>query len=201
MNSLAAQNQVGSSRICSYQKQQQRRAGWRVQQCRLGLATATSVCLPVVERARAPSNKALGYGSKGERLVAGVVPLSNDKVKVLLIQSSSRNGWVLPKGGWELDEATASIAACREAWEEGGIICEVQKDLGTIADLRPTTALTKNAPKASYQFFEATVTEERANWPEKHKRTRAWYTFAQATQLLAQRPELLEALKRSSLRR
>lgn len=119
----------------------------------------------------------------------------------MLIQSSSRTNWVLPKGGWELDEATAAAAACREAWEEGGIICKIEKDLGMIADLRPGNAVTKNAPKASYQFFEAIVTEEKSNWPEKHKRTRAWYTFAQATQLLATRPELLEALKRSSLKR
>ncbi|KAK5087401.1 hypothetical protein LTR70_000274 [Exophiala xenobiotica] len=141
------------------------------------------------------------YGSKGERLVAGVVPLSRDKTKVLLIQSSSGKSWVLPKGGWELDEATAADAAKREAWEEGGIICQIEKDLNMIPDPRPTSALTKNAPKASYQFFEATVTEEKSNWPEKHKRTRQWYTFAQAAQLLAQRPELLEALKRSSLKR
>lgn len=144
---------------------------------------------------------ALGYGSNGERLVAGVVPLSQDKAKVLLIQSSSRNGWVLPKGGWELDEATAAVAAQREAWEEAGIICDVDKDLGMIPDTRSTSALTKNAPKASYQFFEVTVKEEKANWPEKHKRSRAWYTYAQAVQLLAQRPELLEALKRSSVKK
>ena len=134
-------------------------------------------------------------------MVAGVVPLSSDKSKVLLIQSSSRTAWVLPKGGWELDEPTASVAACREAWEEGGIICKVEKDLGMIPDLRPTGAVTKTAPKALYQFFEASVTEEKANWPEKHKRTRAWYTYSQATQLLATRPELFEALRRSSIKK
>lgn len=142
-----------------------------------------------------------GYGSDGERLVAGVVPLSQDKTKVLLIQSSSRKGWVLPKGGWELDEATAAQAAQREAWEEAGITCDVEQDLGMITDTRPSSALTKNAPKASYQFFEVTVKEEKVNWPEKHKRSRAWYTYAQAAQLLAQRPELLEALKRSSVKK
>lgn len=108
---------------------------------------------------------------------------------------------MLPKGGWELDEATASLAAAREAWEEAGIIVKVEKDLGYIPDTRPTSALTKHAPKASYQFFEVTVTEERADWPEKHKRTRQWYGYAQAVQLLAARPELLEALKRSSVKR
>ena len=142
-----------------------------------------------------------GYGSKGERLVAGVVPLSADKTRVLLIQSASRKGWVLPKGGWELDEPTAAAAACREAWEEAGIICRVERDLGHIPDTRPTSAVTKHAPKAAYQFFEATVTEERADWPEKHKRSRQWYSHAQAAQLLAQRPELMEALRRSGLKK
>jgi len=141
------------------------------------------------------------YGSKGERLVAGMVPLSADKTRVLLIQSSRRNGWVLPKGGWELDESSAAVAATREAWEEAGIICKIIKDLGHIADTRPTSAVTKNAPKASYHFFEATVTEEKADWPEKAKRSRQWYSNAQATQLLNGRPELLEALRRSSLKK
>ena len=147
------------------------------------------------------AHHAVGYGSKGERLVAGIVPLSADKTRVLLIQSSRRNGWVLPKGGWELDESSAAVAAVREAWEEAGIICKVDKDLGHIADTRPTSAVTKNAPKASYQFFEATVTEEKASWPEKSKRSRQWYGYAQAIQLLNGRPELLEALKRSGLKK
>ncbi|KEF57865.1 uncharacterized protein A1O9_05786 [Exophiala aquamarina CBS 119918] len=141
------------------------------------------------------------YGSKGERLVAGIVPLSSDKSRVLLIQSTRRSGWVLPKGGWELDEPTASAAACREAWEEAGILCKVERDLGHILDTRPTGALSKNAPKASYHFFEATVTEERSEWPEKHKRTRQWYAYSQAVQLLHSRPELLEALRRSSVKK
>ena len=133
--------------------------------------------------------------------MAGVVPLNADKSKVLLIHSTRRTAWVLPKGGWELDEATASAAACREAWEEAGIICKVEKDLGQIADKRPTTAMTKHAPKAHYHFFEATVTEEKSDWPEKHKRTRQWFVYSQAVQVLAARPELLEALKRSSIKR
>ncbi|OJJ76547.1 NUDIX hydrolase [Aspergillus vadensis CBS 113365] len=141
------------------------------------------------------------YGPKGERLVAGVVPLSADKTKVLMIQSAGRGGWVLPKGGWETDEVSAQQAACREAWEEGGIICTVHKDLGLIPDMRPSTLLTSTAPKASYQFFEVTVDREEDQWPEMHKRKRQWVTYAQAAESLASRPELLEALNRSSLRR
>jgi len=140
------------------------------------------------------------YGSQGERLVAGVVPLSADKTKVLLIQSVRRGGWVLPKGGWELDE-TAPAAACREAWEEAGIICKIEKELGKIPDSRPSSQQTQYAPKASYQFYECSVTEERAQWPEMHKRARQWVAYAQAVQALTPRPELLEALKRSSIKR
>ncbi|KAL1978643.1 hypothetical protein VTN31DRAFT_1502 [Thermomyces dupontii] len=141
------------------------------------------------------------YGSKGERLVAGIVPLSPDKTKVLMIQSAGSGGWVLPKGGWETDEATAQQAAQREAWEEAGVVCTVQRDLGVIPDMRPPALVTAQAPKASYQFFEATVNREEAQWPEMHKRKRQWVTYAQAASALANRPELLEALNRSSLKR
>ncbi|ERF75728.1 hypothetical protein EPUS_01558 [Endocarpon pusillum Z07020] len=141
------------------------------------------------------------FGTKGERLVAGVVPLSADKTRVLLIQSTRRGGWVLPKGGWELDEETAAEAACREAWEEAGVICTVEADLGHIADTRPTSALTQNAPKASYQFFECIVQEEKPEWPEMGKRKRQWVSYAEAVKALDPRPELLEALKLSSIKR
>ncbi|KAF4763682.1 hypothetical protein N7455_010018 [Penicillium solitum] len=141
------------------------------------------------------------YGSKGERLVAGVVPISADKTKVLMIQSAGPGGWVLPKGGWELDEKTAEQAACREAWEEAGVICIVSRDLGLIPDMRPSAHLTVQAPKASYQFFEVTVEREETEWPEMHKRKRQWVSYTQAATALANRPELLEALNRSSLKR
>lgn len=142
-----------------------------------------------------------GYSEQGERLVAGVVPLSMDKTKVLVIQSSRRSGWVLPKGGWETDEGTAQEAACREAWEEAGIVCTVQRDLGKIPEMRPASQLSASAPKALYQFYEVSVEREVAQWPEQHKRGRQWMTYLQAKQVLTARPELMEALNRSSILR
>lgn len=131
--------------------------------------------------------------------MAGVVPLSHDKTKVLLIESTRRGGWVLPKGGWETDEGTAQEAACREAWEEAGIVCTVLKDLGTIPEMRPPGELTPKAPKAAYQFYEVRVDREASEWPEKDKRGRQWMSYQQAKQALTTRPELLEALNRSSM--
>ncbi|MCJ1338590.1 hypothetical protein MMC09_003879 [Bachmanniomyces sp. S44760] len=141
------------------------------------------------------------YGSQGERLVAGVVPLSADNTKVLLIESTRRGGWVLPKGGWELDEGTAQEAACREAWEEAGVICSVRYDLGLISEMRASSQLSPAAPKASYQFYEVKVDKEEAVYPECTKRGRIWMNYGQACQALANRPELLEALKRSTIKR
>ena len=143
------------------------------------------------------------YNSNGERLVAGVVPLSTDRTQVLLIQSSNRKGWVLPKGGWETDERTQEEAACREAWEEAGIECKIEKDLGGIDEKRTEAQIRKNpyAPRASYRFYEVRVKEEKESWPEKHKRDRMWMSFTKAHDLLRDRPELLEALERSSIKR
>lgn len=125
--------------------------------------------------------------------------LSEDKYYVLLVQSSSRTRWVLPKGGWETDEATARDAAQREAWEEAGITCTVKYDLGIIPEQRKPNELTTQAPRATYHFFEGIVEKQEATWPESHKRTRQWMTFKQAEAALKDRPELLEALKRCTM--
>jgi diphosphoinositol-polyphosphate diphosphatase len=119
-----------------------------------------------------------------------------------MIQSSSRKGWVLPKGGWETDESTQQEAACREAWEEAGIECKIERDLGTIDEKRSESAIKKSgkeAPRAQYRFYEVKVKQELDNWPEQHKRTRQWMSFRTAQEQLKDRPELLEALERSSI--
>lgn len=139
----------------------------------------------------------IGYNSKGERLVAGVVPLSRDQKYVLLIQSTRRKGWVLPKGGWESDE-TCEEAATREAWEEAGITIQVTYDLGAIEEKRPPKS---SKDRSQYCFFQATVLDEVADWPERHKRERQWFTYNQALDALTSRPELQEALQRSTIKR
>ncbi|OBT52632.1 hypothetical protein VE04_07169 [Pseudogymnoascus sp. 24MN13] len=116
------------------------------------------------------------------------------------IQSTRRAEWVLPKGGWETDEARVE-AAQREAWEAAGIVCKVDYDLGKITETRTAKQISKNAPKALYQFYEATVTEEKSVWPESHKRSRKWFSYPDALEALKPRPELDEAVKRSTVKR
>ena len=55
-----------------------------------------------------------GYAADGSRLVCGVVAVSKDKRKILVVESTQRkNHWVLPKGGFETDEAKPEDAALR----------------------------------------------------------------------------------------
>ncbi|KAL2019136.1 hypothetical protein VTK56DRAFT_10087 [Thermocarpiscus australiensis] len=146
------------------------------------------------------------YNSKGERLVAGVVPLTEDKTYVMLIQSTRRKGWVLPKGGWETDEECHEAAA-REAWEEAGILVQIDYDLGDIKETSPrkksspSKESSKNKERSLYRFYEVTVKSEEPEWPERDKRERKWFTFAEAKELLKERPELQTALERSTMKR
>lgn len=147
-----------------------------------------------------------GYNAKGERLVAGVVPLTADKQYVMLIQTKHRKGWVLPKGGWETDEECTE-AATREAWEEAGIVVQIDYDLGDIAETKPPKKASssrdkdKESQKSLYRFYEATVTSEEVEWPEKDKRIRSWMSYVQAKEALKDRPELQAALERSTIKR
>ena len=92
-------------------------------------------------------------------------------------------------------------AAQREAWEEAGIICNVDYDLGQFIESRTPKQISKDAPKSLYQFYQVTVTREEAEWPEKHKRNRQWATYAEAKTALKDRPEQLQALERCTIQR
>jgi len=145
------------------------------------------------------------YGDNGERLVAGVVAISVDKKKVLVVESTTRNNhWVLPKGGYETDEATPQDAAAREAWEEAGITGKVGVALQAIQDPRSTAEIEASkgkTPRSLYYFFEFEVENEAAQWPEMHKRKRRWMTYAEAKRCFEgmNRPELKQALEYSSI--
>lgn len=134
--------------------------------------------------------------------MAGVVPLTADKQYVMLIQSIRRKGWVLPKGGWETDEERTE-AAEREAWEEAGILVQVNYDLGEIKETRAPKKHKKDKEQKNslYHFYEVTVTSEEEDWPERDTRMRKWMTFAEAWEALQERPELQLALERSTIKR
>ncbi|GKY92663.1 hypothetical protein MPSEU_000236300 [Mayamaea pseudoterrestris] len=54
------------------------------------------------------------------RLVTGCVPILKGG-KILLVSASRKAEWILPKGGWEMDE-TMEESAIREVFEEAGVL-------------------------------------------------------------------------------
>ncbi|KAM3164598.1 Diphosphoinositol polyphosphate phosphohydrolase DDP1 [Lachancea thermotolerans] len=153
----------------------------------------------------------------GARLVAGCVCLDSSKERVLMIQSSAhKKKWVLPKGGVEKDESDFKMTAVRETWEEAGAIGDIVRNLGVIEDMRPPKEfntdirafeeatdpeVNKRPPRSEFHFFEMSVRSLEEEYPERCKRTRKWFSFKDAKEqlIIAKRPELLEALTRSSI--
>lgn len=86
----------------------------------------------------------------------------------------------------------------REAWEEAGITVQIDYDLGNFEEKRPPKM---SKERSRYYFFQGTVLSEMDEWPERHKRERQWFTYSQAMDTLTTRPELQEALKRSTMNR
>lgn len=149
----------------------------------------------------------------GARVVAGCIPLNNDKTKLIMITSSKhKDRWIIPKGGVETDEADDfSKTALRETWEEAGAIGAISHKLKVIEDHRFVNSRNKSQvdltidgeeiPKSEFHLFEMIVEELSTEWPESHKRERRWCTYSEAKHelLKSDRPELLEALGLSSI--
>ncbi|EDO17447.1 hypothetical protein Kpol_1037p44 [Vanderwaltozyma polyspora DSM 70294] len=154
----------------------------------------------------------------GARLVAGCICLTQDKKQVLMITSSAhKKKWIFPKGGVEKDEPDYKITAERETWEEAGCVGKITKELGTIEDMRPPKEWNKDIkafenaksdmevashpPRSEFHFYELEIRELIEEYPECGKRKRKLFNYGEAKEnlLIAKRPELLEALDRSSI--
>lgn len=169
------------------------------------------------------------YTKDGARVVAGCVCLDKAGEKVLMINSStSKDKWILPKGGVETDE-NFEEAAQRETWEEAGCVGDLVCDLGIVIEragkivdedearitmnnshAAPDTNLSRHIEPSvlasgttEFHFYEMIVKELPSEFPEAHRRERRWCTYQQARELLqrANRPGLVTALDRSSINR
>jgi 8-oxo-dGTP pyrophosphatase MutT (NUDIX family) len=111
---------------------------------------------------------------------------SPSSVRVLLITSSGGNGWVFPKGGWELDE-TAESAAVRETLEEGGVRGDLDPAvLGTYDYSNRKTSPTRKGCIA--HMYAMCVREELSVWPESHHRVRGWVCSTSNCKCIARVP-------------
>ena len=117
----------------------------------------------------------------GARLIAGCVPIrccgeagaEGPGVEVMLISSKNHNGFVLPKGGWELDE-TVEDAAARETVEEAGVRGDIDpRGLGVYEFFSK-----RNSCQCKAHMYVMHVKEVLDEWPEKARRARKWVPLA-----------------------
>mmetsp|Transcript_10682 Transcript_10682/g.15627 ORF Transcript_10682/g.15627 Transcript_10682/m.15627 type:complete len:245 (+) Transcript_10682:330-1064(+) len=147
------------------------------------------------------------------RLTTGSVPITKDG-SILFVSSAKKREWILPKGGWELDE-TLQEGAKRETFEEAGLVGTLGPPLAEVVyETRKgrarrhspsTTQPSENseAQQASVNrmaLFPLYVTQVHQDWPESG-RTRKVFAIDEAIQY-TQRPEIklvLEEIKSKGL--
>ena len=104
----------------------------------------------------------------------GVVPYRRKKGKLQVLLISTRNdNWGLPKGNL-IKKKGARKTALQEAYEEAGIIGEIE---GEGKKFTPSD-------DEIYHFWPMNVAKELNQWPERESRTRKWVTPTKALQMI-----------------
>lgn len=124
---------------------------------------------------------------------AGVIPFlrnSSDELQVVLITSSGRRRWIVPKGTIEKMDYSTAHAAVREAWEEAGVKGVIYPQV--VGEF----SYYKWGELCHVQLFLLEVTTLLSEWPERKIRDRMVVDVDEAIQRLdvAEVRELLQQL-------
>jgi 8-oxo-dGTP pyrophosphatase MutT (NUDIX family) len=105
-----------------------------------------------------------------------------DGPEVLLVTSSSGR-WILPKG-WPIEGKSPAEAALTEAWEEGGVVRgkASRKPLGAYMAAKRTTS--GDDVPSLHRVYAIKVREAVDDFPEAHRRDRAWVSPEQAARMV-----------------
>jgi 8-oxo-dGTP pyrophosphatase MutT (NUDIX family) len=119
---------------------------------------------------------------RGERRgrQCAALPIARDKgeLKVLLVTSRETQRWVLPKG-WTEKRLSPHALAAKEAFEEAGVLGEVERrPIGRYRYLKrgPRDRVTP----CSVRVFPLHVVRLLDDWPERRERQRRWFSAAEA---------------------
>lgn len=120
---------------------------------------------------------------------SGVIPyrVKNGKIEVLLVTNRRRQHWVIPKGGIKR-AMTSPDSAAKEAWEEAGVIGQVD------ADQLGTYEYHKRGDIYQVEVFLLPVETVLKDWPEASLRKRQWLGVTQAVKRVEE-VELKQILK------
>jgi len=115
----------------------------------------------------------------------GALPYAvvDGRMAFLLVTSRRSGRWIFPKGAIEPD-LTAWDSAALEAYEEAGVLGEVEQE--PIGSYR-TAAGSGGAKLIDIDLYPLRVTQQLDSWKEKGQRLRHWVTVRESRRLLAHR--------------
>lgn len=116
---------------------------------------------------------------------AGAIPYSliDGEIRVMLVTSRDTGRWLIPKGYVD-PGLTPAAAAAKEAYEEAGIkgVMETMTPLGFFTYFKKRKSGLESP--ASVQVFLLRVDKQCKKWPEMKQRKFAWFSPAEAAQLV-----------------
>jgi 8-oxo-dGTP pyrophosphatase MutT (NUDIX family) len=117
-----------------------------------------------------------------------VLPLAvrDGEKQVMLVTSRGTRRWVLPKG-WEEPGSTAYEQAAREAFEEAGLVGQVEPE--PIARYSYTKHLRHGRTvQCEVSVFPLWVERQLESWPEQGQRETRWFSFTDAALAVTEAP-------------
>lgn len=104
----------------------------------------------------------------------------------VLLVTSSRGRWILPKG-WPIDGLTDAEAALQEAWEEAGVR-EGAVSAKPVAKFDGIKRFNDGEEiPARIRVFAIKVREMSRKFPEAKRRSRRWVSLSKAAKLLGEK--------------
>lgn len=119
-----------------------------------------------------------GKTRQGRQCAALPFATHDGELRILLVTSRETRRWVLPKG-WKEPRLAPHAVAAKEAFEEAGIVGEIQRrPIGRYeyGKRMPGNRVTSCAVRVYPLHVERLLDE----WPERRQRERRWFTPAAA---------------------
>ena len=106
------------------------------------------------------------------------------EIRVLLVTTRGRRGWIIPKG-WPIRNLTAADTAAREAYEEAGLVGAVVGDAPVGSYRYEKHRSSRRTTIYEVSVFLFAVERQLRKWPEKSERQTRWFTPEEASTLVA----------------
>lgn len=106
-----------------------------------------------------------------------------DEVEVLLVTSRGTGSWIVPKG-WPMDGFSDPDAAAREAYEEAGVLGEIETVPCGVFHYERSEEDKGLTGQYAVTLYPLLVAQQLTLWPEAHQRRIGWMSPDFAAQMI-----------------